>query len=189
MTEADEIKLAREVIQEFEKCHLTSYVVPRESWATIGWGTAIPMKDHPKKITQDEADHLLENGIASRQKMILTRVPAVVLGKMTPFDKAHLLSWAYNTKGWETMGAFLKLCAGDLNEFRRRSLLYVHGEGNVIMAGLVRRRACEYHMARRSSLAEVKKLDWYNEIISPVNKYPVGRLGWDTPHQKLIWLH
>jgi len=55
------------LIHHFEGCHLESYVIPGESWATIGWGHAIPLVQHPRTITLAQADAFFAEDLAKRE--------------------------------------------------------------------------------------------------------------------------
>jgi len=180
------------VIEHFEasdNCHLDSYIVKGEEHlqATIGWGTAIPLSAHPMHITRETADKWLAEGIQRRYEIFVHKVPAAIAAKMTPGQKAAFLSWSYNGKGWDTAESFHKLCAGDLHGFADGADEWFHGERKgVILTGLVRRRAVERHLFDRNSLEEVRKLNWYRDLIPPGGKsLRPGHLAWSGT--RLIW--
>lgn len=185
------------LIRHFEAsdiCHCDSYIVPGEEHlqATVGWGTAIPLSQHPCKITKLIADRWLERDILSRYTSLCNHVPESVIAKMSLGQRAAFLSWAYNGKGWYECDSFKKLCKGDIQGWLDGAMLWVHGEHGVPLAGLVRRRAAERHLGMRGEierLESVHDLHWYLDMVPSIEngikqKRP-GHLVWSS--DRLVW--
>lgn len=152
-------KEALDLIKHFEGCRLTSYVLPNETWATIGWGNAIPMSEHPKTITQKEADDLFLKTVQSRVPVVRSLINDKVESSLTPLQKAAILSFNYNTKpqSFKT-STFLKLLnSGDIKGASNQLPRWVRGEGNKVLPGLVRRRKCEKFLMDGGSWEDLVK--------------------------------
>lgn len=184
-----EVLIAREVITHFEGCRLKSYIVPGEEkmQATIGWGQAISLKQHPMQITQALADIWLMNGILSRWHALKEVELKTIWADLNVFEKAAILSFRYNavTSLWLTSNSRKLLLGGDVAAYADS----IDEWDNHDMAGLVRRRAVERHLTQRHSLDEVKKLNWYNDLVPAVAKTKkagrTGHLVWAG--ERLIW--
>lgn len=195
--EQDWMPYAMAIIQDFECSgivHLKSFIVPGEEHlqATVGWGRAIPLAKHPMTITKETADLWLAQDIHVRHQLFVEHVPVAVRNKMTPGQIAAFISWAYNGKGWMASDSFHKLCAGDIAGFFAGAATWIRGEHDV-MAGLVRRRAFEWHLATRGEfdkLVSAKGLNWYrglNSVVNQANKLKKkGHLAWQG--DRLIYL-
>lgn len=195
--ELDWMPCALQVIKNFEApggARLHSYIVTGEEHlqATIGFGTAIPLAKHPMTITLDQAEHFLAQAIHARYQLFEQHVPLAVRQKMTPFQIVAFISWSYNGKGWQASDTFKLLAAGHIDEFFQHAALWFHGEGSKVLAGLVRRRAVELHLATRGEIDRItsaRDLCWYTALISVVNQgvkqHKSGRLVWKG--DRLIW--
>lgn len=164
-------KTATEVIKNFEGCRLKSYVLKLadgryENWATIGWGKAIPLSEHPKTITQAEADALLESTVNAKEAALRKEIPAAVLDALTDGEYAGVLSFRYNVKDSSWLSAQCNtrkaLVAGDIAKFKRMHLTWNKGSG-VVLAGLKRRRRVENEIMVKGCehLAVIRKAKWY----------------------------
>lgn len=157
-------KIATEVIQHFEGCHLTSYVLKGETWATIGWGEAIPLSQHPKTITQKEADERFQKVLQRKELALRSEIPPTVLDKLTASQLAGLLCWRYNVKDsvWlnPKCNTRLALKMGNMRQFLMWHSKWINGEAGPLN-GLKRRRHVERDLIEGKSLAEIKKAGWY----------------------------
>lgn len=182
-----EVLMAREVITHFEGCHLKSYVYPGEHQGTVGWGQAIPLSKHPMQITQELADKWLMDGILSRWHALKEVELKQVWDRLDVYQKASILSFRYNavTNLWLTSNSRKLLLAGQIDLYADS----IDEWDNHDMAGLVRRRAVERHLTQRHSLDEVKKLNWYMDLVPAVDKTKkagrTGHLMWAG--ERLIW--
>ncbi len=161
---AEARKIAREVIQHFESCHLESYIFPLESWATIGWGCAISLKEHPRKITQAEADQMFEKILDGKIAALRKEIPAAVLDALSALALAGIISFRYNMKDSVWLNPHcntrLALVKGDMRQFRIWMKKWINGEKGPL-PGLRRRRRVEDDLIGGKSLEAVKKENWY----------------------------
>lgn len=159
--------IAVEVIKHFEGCRLTSYVLKGETWATIGWGKAIPMAQHPKTITQAEADKLLAETVLHKQGALMREIPATVLEKLTVGELVCILVFRYNVKDqvWLSPKCTTRqaLVRGDMKTFIVKHGTWINGDGGPL-AGLKRRRRVERDLAEGKTLDSVKKANWYQGL-------------------------
>ena len=159
------IKIATEVIQHFEGCHLTSYVLKDETWATIGWGKAIPLAQHPKTITQAEADRLLVETVNSKNEQLKKEIPAAVLDKLSDLQYAGVLSFRYNMKDseWLKPGSNTRkaLISGNFQHFISWHGKWINGNGGKPLGGLRRRRHVERDLMENKTLTYIKNANWY----------------------------
>lgn len=159
-------QIGSEITKHFESCHLTSYILKGEKWATIGWGKAIPLHDHPKTITQAEADALFEQTFAHKEECLRHEVPAAVLDKLSAGERAALLSFRYNMKDgvWlhPKCNTRLALVRGDMKQFWMWHGKWINGEAGPLN-GLRRRRRVENEIGHGKPLAEIKKANWHVE--------------------------
>lgn len=157
-------QIGGEVCKHFEGCRLRSYVLPGETWATIGWGKAIPLSQHPKIISQAEADQLFEDTLRHKQACLQKEIPATVLDKLTPTQLAGLLSFRYNMKDqvWLSPASNTRkaLISGNMEVFLSWHGKWINGEKGPL-PGLKRRRAVEHDLLRGKSLAAIKAAKWY----------------------------
>jgi GH24 family phage-related lysozyme (muramidase) len=157
--------IATVCVQHFEGCHLTSYVLPDENWATLGWGEAIPLSQHPKTITQAEADARFHKVLLRKEAALRKEIPAAVLDKLTARQLAGILSFRYNVKDSSWLDAKCNtrkaLVRGDVANFWRRHGQWIRGNGNKILGGLQRRRHVENDLGADKSLEDIEKANWY----------------------------
>lgn len=157
-------KIAKPLIQHFESCRLKSYVIKGETWATVGWGNAIPMAQHPLTITRAEADRRFEVALAAKEKQLRKEIPEAVLDKLTVLQLAALLSFRYNMKDSNWLSPLCNtrksLVAGNWKQFLIWHAKWINGESGV-MAGLKRRRKVERDLMDGKTLDEIKKANWY----------------------------
>jgi len=153
------------LIKHFEGCRLKSYIVPGEEklQATIGWGQAIPLSQHPKTITQKEADDLLLKTVTAKIAAVKLTIVDSVEAKLTPMQKTAIVSFYYNTKPASFKSStFLRLLnSGDLPGASKQLPRWVRGEGNKILPGLVRRRKCEKFLMDGGSFQDLEKLRFF----------------------------
>lgn len=159
---SNEVKL---LIKHFEGCSLKSYILPKESWATIGWGIAIPLKDHPKTITQDQADKLFDGVLDAKAKELNKLIKPEILSKLTQNQYDATLSFYYNSKPYLFKGStFLKyLNDGRFAEASKQLPRWVYGEGKQKLPGLVRRRLCEKFIFDGGTIDQLKSHNWFME--------------------------
>lgn len=165
-------EVAREIAMHFEGCHLISYVLKGETWATVGWGRAIAMSMHPMHITQAQADAFLLEDIARKDKDLDREIMPNVLKKLTPLQRGAILSFRYNVKpsAWLPSTSRKLLNAGDIKGFTKRLKLWNQGEAGPL-PGLMRRRKCERFLLLGGSLEDLKKKNWF------MNDYKTDTLG------------
>lgn len=159
--------IAKEVITHFEGRHLNSYVVKGETWATIGIGCAIPMAQHPKKITDAECDRMFANMLARKEAQLRKEIPSAVLDSLTVGELACALIFRYNTKdsAWLDPNCRTRkyLVAGQFAKFLTMHSLWINGEAGPL-GGLKRRRRVERELAQGKPLADIKKANWYQGL-------------------------
>ena len=140
-----------DLIKQFEGCHLESYPDPLTGNLpiTIGWGSTRKRNGQPfklgEKITQVEADDLLEFDIESRFLPELRKIP--YWSEMNDNQKGALLSFAYNlgarfygSSGFNTISRVLRN-----KEWSNvpNTLKMYRNPGTDVEVGLLRRRAAE----------------------------------------------
>lgn len=156
--------IAKSVVRHFEGEKLTSYVLKGESWATISVGVAIPLKQHPKTITQAESDKLFDSAMKRKEAQLRAEIPAAVIDKLTAGQLACALSFRYNVKdsAWLSASCSTRknLVDGNYERFLTMHALWVNGEAGPL-AGLKRRRRVEREIGQGKPLAEIKAANWY----------------------------
>lgn len=155
-------EIAEALIKHFEGCRLDSYVLKNETWATIGWGHAIPLSEHPKRITQAEADGLMALDIDVRVADLQTQLGMEIYNKLNANQLGATLSFKYNCRPSSfATSTFLKLMKEGKFELAGAELKrWTRGSG-VILKGLVRRRKCEEFVFEGHSIADLKKRNWF----------------------------
>lgn len=157
-------KIALEVIKHFEGCHLTSYVLKGETWATVGWGCAIPLSKHPMTITQAQADQMLADTVARKMNCLRHEIPETVLNKLYVGELAGIISFRYNMKDqvWlaPACNTRLALVKGNMTAFWLWMQKWVNGEAGPL-PGLKRRRKVEKNLGSGVTLEQIKKANWY----------------------------
>lgn len=144
-------KAGIELIKRFEGCKLTAYPDPATGAApwTIGWGSTKRLDGRPfapgDKITQSEADTLLEESLAQVYLPALRRIP--YFSEMSAEQVGALLSFAYNlganfygSHGFTTISRYLR--DKDWDRVPDALLLY-RNPGSNVEEGLRRRRVAE----------------------------------------------
>jgi lysozyme len=140
-----------ELIKAFEGCKLSAYVDPLTGGLpiTIGWGSTKDRRGQPfhlgDKITQEEADALLEIQIRNQFLHALQKIP--YWSEMNDNQRGALLSFAYNlgadfygASGFNTITNRLKNKEWGLII----DALYLYrNPGSNVEAGLSRRRTAE----------------------------------------------
>lgn len=147
----------------FEGCHLTSYVLPGESWATIGWGNAIPLEQHPKTITQAEADKRFRDAMNIRIQKIPSEIGTAVWDRLTHGQKVSYLMFRYNVKdgAWLSSKTRKALMLGNLKQYRDMAFTWCHDDRGMRLAGLFRRRQCERFLWDGGTIAQLKAKNWF----------------------------
>lgn len=157
--------IAKVLVRHFEGEKLTSYVLKGETWATISVGVAIPLKQHPKTITQAESDKMFDAAMKRKEAQLRQEIPAAVLDKLTVGQLACVLSFRYNVKdsAWLNANCMTRknLVAGDFNKFLAMHALWVNGEAGPL-PGLKRRRRVEREIGQGKPLADIKAANWYH---------------------------
>ncbi|MGK7925205.1 MAG: D-Ala-D-Ala carboxypeptidase family metallohydrolase [Spirulina sp.] len=140
-----------QLIKQFEGCHLNAYPDPLSGGEpiTIGWGSTRKRDGSQfrlgEKITQEEADDLLEYQLEQDYLPLLEKIP--IWSELNENQRGALISFGYNlgahfygANGFETMTRDLK--ERNWGDIRRAFLLYVNPGSNV-EEGLRRRRTAE----------------------------------------------
>lgn len=127
------------LIKRFEGCELKAYKCPAGLW-TIGYGHTGPDVRRDMKITQREANELLDGDILHFE----SAVNAMVKVPLTDNQFAALVSFAFNLgDGALASSTLLKhVNAGRFAMAADEFLKWVH-IGKVVSEGLKRRRAAE----------------------------------------------
>lgn len=139
------------LIKRSEDCKLTAYPDPDTGGApwTIGWGSTRRLDGTPfkpgDKITQDEADRLLDESVAKVFMPAVMRLPFAA--EMTQEQVGALLSFTYNVgagffgnPGYTTITRYLR--DKDWDRVPDGLLLYVN-PGSDVEEGLRKRRVAE----------------------------------------------
>ena len=139
------------LIKEFEGCHLTAYPDPLTGGMpiTIGWGSTRDRKGQPfylgNKITQVEADALLEFDIRNRFLPSLRQIPH--WSEMNDNQRGALLSFAYNLGagfyGGSGFATITRNLRGKNWSAIPKTLELYRNPGSNVEAGLLRRRIAE----------------------------------------------
>ncbi len=140
-----------ELIKEFEGCNLSAYPDPHTGGLpiTIGWGSTRDRRGEHfhlgDKITQEEADALLEFDISNRFLPSLQKIP--YWSEMNDNQRGALLSFAYNlgagfynSSGFNTISRNLR--EKNWKEIPDTLKLY-RNPGSSVEPGLLRRRVAE----------------------------------------------
>ncbi len=137
------------IIKRWEGCKLEAYPDPGtggEPW-TIGWGTTVinSRSVQPgQRISQAEADQLLEQGVRAKGAQVLGLLP--MAAQWRPNQIAALVSWAYNVGAGAVEDSTLRkrLLAGeDPAKVVAEELPRWNKGGGRVLEGLTRRRADE----------------------------------------------
>jgi lysozyme len=139
------------LIKEFEGCVLQAYYDPHTGGLpiTIGWGSTKNMNGNPfkitDKITQQQADELLEYQVRNQYLPPLTKIP--YWNEMNDEMRGALLSFAYNlganfygADGFATITKTLKEKSWHLVP---EALYRYRNPGSSVEKGLARRRRAE----------------------------------------------
>lgn len=140
-----------DLIKEFEGCKLSAYYDPHTGGLpiTIGWGSTRDMNGKPfkitDKITQTQADQLLEYQVRNQFIPPLTKIP--YWNEMNEEMRGALLSFAYNlganfygSDGFNTITKVLKERSWHLVP---EALYRYRNPGSSVEKGLARRRRAE----------------------------------------------
>lgn len=162
------------LIKEFEGCRLVAYLCPAGIW-TIGWGNTAINKVAVKqgdKITQKQADEMLEAEVVNTYEQIVKLIPAIE--KWPPNKGAALISWAYNVGIGAVKDSTLRerlLDGENANAVIQEELPRWAKAGAVTLPGLVRRRAAEVEMfvgkQLQQSVSPKKEIDYGNPLQVP----------------------
>ncbi len=141
------------LIKAFEDCRLTAYFPTPRDVPTIGWGSTRDRAGRPVRIgqvwTQAEADAVFHD-----QLLVLARGVARQLDSaptsQPQFDA--LVSLAYNI-GEAALARSTLLALHKLGDFAGAAAQFArwNRQGPLVLAGLVRRRAAEAALYRRSA--------------------------------------
>ena len=133
-----------ELLHHFESCKLEAYLCPAKIW-TVGWGNTRYEDGSPvkkgDKITQERADELFLNILATFEKGVLARVKKEVNDNQF----SALVCIAYNIGlGNFASSTLLKFVnANPSNPAIRDQFMRWNKGGGVVLNGLVRRRKAE----------------------------------------------
>lgn len=162
---AEARKIAGIAIKHFEGCGLVSYVKFGESWATIGYGCAIPLSEHPKKINQAQADQMFERMLDHKIKQLQSEIPLKVLDALPATALGGIIAFRYNVKdnAWLSPSCNTRklLIKGDLKGFMAMHQLWCHGEKNQILKGLKRRRRVEGELMQGIPIEHLQAFKFY----------------------------
>ena len=128
------------LIKKFEGCRLTAYKpVPTEKYWTIGWGHYGPDVREGDRITQAEADAMLEADCQRFANAVDDPGYVPLTDKLNANQRDALISFAFNCG----VGCLKTLCKGrSLPQICEAMELYDKAGGKVLV-GLTRRRAAE----------------------------------------------
>ena len=139
------------LIKEYEGCHLSAYYDPLTGGLpiTIGWGSTKDMNGNSfkitDKITQQQADQLLDYQLRNQYLPPLTKIP--YWNEMNDEMRGSLLSFAYNlganfygSEGFNTITKVLKEKSWHLVP---EALYRYRNPGSSVEKGLARRRRAE----------------------------------------------
>ena len=128
------------LIKRFEGCHLAAYKpVPTEKYWTIGWGHYGPDVREGDRITQAEADAMLEADCQRFANAVDDPGYVPLTDKLNVNQRDALISFAFNCG----VGCLKTLCKGrSLPQICEAMALYDKAGGKVLV-GLTRRRAAE----------------------------------------------
>jgi len=151
-----------ELIKRFEGCHLEAYPDPKTKGKpyTVGWGSTRKKDGSPfalgERITQEEADELLDYQLRTAFLPALTKIPHYA--EMSEEQVGALLSFAYNlganfygSEGFETISRRLRNKEWDLIP---DALVLYRNPGTSVEAGLKRRRVAEGTLWSKGSIKE-----------------------------------
>ena len=131
-----------DLIKQFESLQLEAYLCPAHVW-TIGWGHTSGVQPG-QRITQAEADALLETDIAAVERTL----PKTVHAPLTQGQWDALVSLCFNLKGGAQGLARIapklvaKLNSGD-SSGAANELLDINRANGQVLPGLTRRREAE----------------------------------------------
>jgi GH24 family phage-related lysozyme (muramidase) len=165
---------ALELIKHFEGCCLHSYVVSykdthghviAENQATIGWGHAIPLAQHPISITQEQADKWLLEIVAQREQFLAQHIKPEALSKMSAGQIAASVSFAYNAIPHYFLAShFLSLLnESNFEDAGSELLKWVHGDHGVVLPGLVARRRSELFIFNGNQINALRLLNFFQD--------------------------
>ncbi len=180
LTTYDDTAVASRIVRQFDGCYLSSYIVKGEEHlqATIGWGHAIPLKDHPLTISKATALQLLLGDLNNRRSPIKAKIPAALFNSLTSNELGATISWAFNSQGWAGSETFENLVDGNKEAFIAATSDWIRDENQSVLPELVRRRATERHLFMRNSFDEVIALNWYMGLLPLIKNLPEGKLVW-----------
>lgn len=134
-----------DLVKHFEGLFLSAYKDPVGIW-TIGYGhTGLKHLDGTvkagRKVTQKEADQLLEHDLANFAKRVIEYVKV----PLNDNEFSALVSFDFNTGGLPSSTLLKKLNAGDRKGASQEFLRWVYAGGKVLK-GLERRRKSEQNL-------------------------------------------
>lgn len=131
-----------ELIKRFEGCRLIAYRCPAGVW-TIGYGHTKGVHEG-QKITQDEADRMLETDLVYYEQMTCMMVEQPI----GEYQMDALVSMAYNCGvGALRKSTLLKLVNANPNDPHIRDAFMMWNKaGGKVLAGLVKRREAEANL-------------------------------------------
>ena len=175
---------ARQIVAEFEGCHLTAYPDPGsggDPW-TIGYGHTGSDVVEGAVITQAVAEGMLTTDITRAAAEVFRLLP--MAGTWTPKQQAALISFTFNVgpRSLEISTLRRRLLAGENPEAVVKAELPRWSKaGKKIMAGLVRRRAAEVALFVAGAPAPVTTATPPRPPIMPVPQgppiWPPGMVG------------
>jgi lysozyme len=157
------------IIKEFESCKLQAYVLENETWATIGWGHAIPLAEKNKTISQGEADQLLANDFNFKINDLKLQLGhqdefgQTIYEKLNPNQLGATLSFKYNCKPilFDNSTFLILLKQSNFQAAGQEFKRWIYGEGHIALPGLVRRRHCEDFVYYGGSIDDLVKQHWF----------------------------
>lgn len=140
--------VAKELISQFEGCHLNSYLCPA-GVPTIGWGsTRYPDGSRVRlgqSISQQRADELLNHEIERIAKVLEENIP--YWDEMNINQKSALISFGYNLGAYfyngSSFGTISRVLRSKSWDQIPNAMLLYRNPGTHFEAGLKRRRIAE----------------------------------------------
>lgn len=143
-----EYAAAKELISQFEGCHLNAYLCPA-GVATIGWGsTRYPDGSRVRlgqSISQQRADELLSHEIERIAKVLEENIP--YWDEMSINQKSALISFGYNLGAYfyngSSFGTISRVLRSKAWDQMPNAMLLYRNPGSHFETGLKRRRIAE----------------------------------------------
>ena len=158
-----------DLIKEFEGFVNHAYkAIPEEVYYTIGYGHYGADVNPNDTITEDEAEKLLYNDLITFESLV-NKYDDIYKWTQEEFDA--LVSFAYNVGGIKQL---TQNGTRNKKEIADAMLLYIHGEGGIVLEGLRRRRRAEYDLFTSSFYSDYTSDSTINDIVDGVLRNEFG---------------